>query len=86
MIQNMNCLNICRDSDRAVVLAHVKGHYRNQGLHNNPLETPDEASSKRLRLQDEVPQPYMCGHCHQVSQWKHVIQVQNHFQMHGLPS
>lgn len=36
----------------------------------------DEASSGVTSVSGwRCPAPYRCGHCHQVSNWKHVIQV-----------
>lgn len=36
----------------------------------------DEASSRGTSVSAwRCPAPYRCGHCHQVSNWKHVIQV-----------
>lgn len=35
----------------------------------------DEASSLGTSVTWRDPAPYRCGHCHQVSNWKHVIQV-----------
>ncbi|XP_073820705.1 uncharacterized protein isoform X2 [Musca autumnalis] len=39
------------------------------GNNNNNLLTHDTTSGDR-----RDPSPYRCGHCHQVSNWKHVIQ------------
>lgn len=57
------------------MLVHVKGHYRQDGSNESASETNNETS-----LDDEVSvsssdAPFRCGHCHQVSNWKHVIQV-----------
>lgn len=42
---------------------------------NNNGET-DEANSGVSSVSGwRCPAPYRCGHCHQVSNWKHVIQV-----------
>lgn len=35
----------------------------------------EEASSGGTSVSEWRPAPYRCGHCHQVSNWKHVIQV-----------
>ncbi|PSN41765.1 hypothetical protein C0J52_08854 [Blattella germanica] len=62
-----------RDASRELVLAHVKEHYQQRlqqsasggGVGNNDSA---EASVRRGHA------PFRCGHCHQVSNWKHVIQ------------
>lgn len=57
----------CRDASRENILLHVKGHYKPDDS-NSEMET-DEASVSKGQA------PFRCGHCHQVSNWKHVIQV-----------
>lgn len=42
----------------------------NGNSNNNNLLTHDTTAADR-----RDPSPYRCGHCHQVSNWKHVIQV-----------
>lgn len=82
-IKLMNCY---RDASRENILSHVKGHYRQDNnismnmsgvsisnvvnMNNVPGNAEsDEASVSRGQA------PFRCGHCHQVSNWKHVIQV-----------
>jgi hypothetical protein len=64
-----------RDASRELVLAHVKEHYQQrlqQASSNGAVGSSDSAeASVRRGLA-----PFRCGHCHQVSNWKHVIQVQ----------
>lgn len=54
---------------------------------NNEHGETDEASSGGTSVNGgwRGPAPYRCGHCHQVSNWKHVIQVlllTPHLQIH----
>lgn len=79
------CCNICRDASHEKLLAHVKGHYSHpiggstqgngHGDASSRSQTPerDEASVGGALLQGHAP--FRCGHCQQVSNWKHVIQV-----------
>lgn len=50
-------------------MLHVKGHYRQENSSAMGNADSDEASVFRGQA------PFRCGHCHQVSNWKHVIQV-----------
>jgi len=70
-----------RDASRELVLAHVKEHYQQRlqqassgggggGGGGGGNSNSAEASVRRGFA------PFRCGHCHQVSNWKHVIQVQ----------
>ncbi|KAF2896897.1 hypothetical protein ILUMI_09284 [Ignelater luminosus] len=66
-----------RDASHEKLLAHVKGHYQQDNLQISPTvnglgvqAVDDEASENRSRGHA----PFRCGHCHQVSNWKHVIQ------------
>ena len=75
LISELICIYI-RDVSRDLVLAHVKEHYQQRlqqtasggggGVANSDSA---EASVRRGHA------PFRCGHCHQVSNWKHVIQV-----------
>lgn len=66
-----------RDASHEKLITHVKGHYQhdNQMGQTNGSDlgmqaVDDEASDSRNRSHA----PFRCGHCHQVSNWKHVIQ------------
>jgi hypothetical protein len=78
----------CRDASRELVLAHVKEHYQQRlqqassggggsgggggGGGGGGVSNSDSAEASVRRGHA----PFRCGHCHQVSNWKHVIQVQ----------
>ncbi|KAF5275687.1 hypothetical protein FQA39_LY06799 [Lamprigera yunnana] len=66
-----------RDASHEKLLNHVKGHCQQEnqvGQTNGGgvglQAVDDEASDSRNRGHA----PFRCGHCHQVSNWKHVIQ------------
>ncbi|XP_046801153.1 putative uncharacterized protein DDB_G0282133 isoform X1 [Lucilia cuprina] len=48
---------------------NVNGNGNGNNNNNNNLLTHDTTAADR-----RDPSPYRCGHCHQVSNWKHVIQ------------
>jgi hypothetical protein len=70
----------CRDASRELVLAHVKEHYQQRlqqassgggGGGGGGVGSNDSAEAS-VRRGHAL---FRCGHCHQVSNWKHVIQV-----------
>nr|XP_023016424.1 uncharacterized protein LOC111505785 isoform X2 [Leptinotarsa decemlineata] len=75
-----------KDASRDILLQHVKDHYRVQQLSGAEASTSeqdmirgtspdkDEASVNNLTGGKGGPAPFRCGHCNQVSNWKHVIQ------------
>lgn len=71
---------VFRDASRENILEHVKGHYRQDGVMDLSMDHESQ-SEPQLLLDDEVSNvpigdaPFRCGHCNQVSNWKHVIQV-----------
>lgn len=68
---------LCRDVSRDKLLAHVRDHYPPKASPNEPggstSQDIDEASLGGGLARGQAP--FQCGHCHQVSNWKHVIQV-----------
>ncbi|KAL3282048.1 hypothetical protein HHI36_005249 [Cryptolaemus montrouzieri] len=71
-----------RDASRGVLLQHVKGHYTSTSSANSSLEISlgrsdiekDEASFTHTNMVKGTTATFRCGHCNQVSNWKHVIQ------------
>jgi hypothetical protein len=61
-----------RDPSKEALLEHVREHSR---ADNNQDEI------KPVKKPENPPDPadlaYRCGHCNQLSNWKHVIQVNN---------
>lgn len=64
-----------RDASRELVLAHVKEHYqqRLQQASSSGVTGSNDTAEASVRRGHAL---FRCGHCHQVSNWKHVIQVQ----------
>lgn len=61
------CNIFFRDTSRDALLEHVREHSK-----------LDEAEDKNKKLENAVDPAdlaYRCGHCNQLSNWKHVIQV-----------
>lgn len=81
------CFFCSRHASRDILLEHVKGHYP-QGVVNDtttPTNTllpeslrgvsPDKDEASVSTSAKGSQAPFRCGHCNQVSNWKHVIQV-----------
>lgn len=71
-----------RDASRDILLQHVKGHYQQAGGPSTSSQDlslrgtspdKDEASVNNI-IGKGGSAPFRCGHCNQVSNWKHVIQ------------
>ncbi|KAJ8958810.1 hypothetical protein NQ318_019568, partial [Aromia moschata] len=72
-----------RDASRDILLQHVKGHYQQGGAGastsaqdfslRGTSPDKDEASVNNIAGKGGNA-PFRCGHCNQVSNWKHVIQ------------
>ncbi|KAJ3634226.1 hypothetical protein MTP99_011128 [Tenebrio molitor] len=74
-----------RHASRDILLAHVKGHYPPQGASGPSAPGPAQDANMRGASPDKdeasvsttakgSQAPFRCGHCNQVSNWKHVIQ------------
>lgn len=61
-------LLISRDASKEALLEHVKQHSKGEGSTEDP-------SKKGENAPDPADLAYRCGHCNQLSNWKHVIQV-----------
>lgn len=60
---------VFRDPSKEALLEHVRQHSRSD----------EEPKPMPKKLENNTPDPadlaYRCGHCNQLSNWKHVIQV-----------
>lgn len=65
-----------RDPSKEALLEHVREHSRAEG---NPDDM--KLQKKPENLPDPADLAYRCGHCNQLSNWKHVIQVQHLFNL-----
>lgn len=61
-----NCFLLFRDSSKEALLEHVREHSR---------ADDDSKPKKSENTPDPADLAYRCGHCNQLSNWKHVIQV-----------
>ncbi|RZC37053.1 uncharacterized protein BDFB_003388 [Asbolus verrucosus] len=77
-----------RHASRDILLTHVKGHYpQGAGIcsGNSTQEmsvrgaSPDKDEASVSTSAKGSQAPFRCGHCNQVSNWKHVIQVLTRF-------
>lgn len=59
---------IFRDPSKEALLEHVREHSRLDSI-------PDDKAKKPENTPDPADLAYRCGHCNQLSNWKHVIQV-----------
>jgi hypothetical protein len=69
------CCVCFRDASRELVLAHVKEHYQQRLQQTSSSGGVGGSDSAEASVRRGLA-PFRCGHCHQVSNWKHVIQVQ----------
>ncbi|XP_075992062.1 uncharacterized protein LOC142987286 [Anticarsia gemmatalis] len=60
-----------KDPSREALLEHVREHSRD-GIQEEPHKPA--ATKKSENTPDPADLAYRCGHCHQLSNWKHVIQ------------
>ncbi|KAG6459358.1 zinc finger protein Xfin [Manduca sexta] len=56
-----------RDPSKEALLEHVREHSRVEGNEDDPKKKPENTP-------DPSDLAYRCGHCNQLSNWKHVIQ------------
>lgn len=71
-----------RDPSREALLEHVREHSRTDGAPEEPHKPP--VNKKSENTPDPADLAYRCGHCNQLSNWKHVIQVHK-ISRHNLP-
>lgn len=64
-----------RDPSREALLEHVREHARTDGAPKEPHKPP--VNKKSENTPDPADLAYRCGHCNQLSNWKHVIQVKS---------
>ncbi|XP_026737686.1 uncharacterized protein LOC113500940 isoform X2 [Trichoplusia ni] len=61
-----------KDPSREALLEHVREHSRTDGAPEEPHKPP--VNKKSENTPDPADLAYRCGHCNQLSNWKHVIQ------------
>lgn len=72
--QQPNTTNISTNTSSSSMLNHPNNDTSMMMMATEHGEM-EEASSGGTSVSEWRPAPYRCGHCHQVSNWKHVIQV-----------
>lgn len=65
-------VTISRDSSKEALLEHVREHAKLDNGHEDPKNFNSKKPETTL---DPADLAYRCGHCNQLSNWKHVIQV-----------
>ncbi|XP_021182842.3 zinc finger protein Xfin [Helicoverpa armigera] len=61
-----------KDPSKEALLEHVREHSKSDGHHDESSKQP--AKKAENNTPDPADLAYRCGHCNQLSNWKHVIQ------------
>ncbi|KAJ8729583.1 hypothetical protein PYW08_001164 [Mythimna loreyi] len=61
-----------KDPSKEALLEHVREHSRSDGVHDEQHKPP--VKKPENNTPDPADLAYRCGHCNQLSNWKHVIQ------------
>jgi len=70
----LNSQLLHRNASKEALLVHVRKHSKPSTIQPPQEKSPEKQEPSEVAASD-VSISYRCGHCNQVSNWKHVIQV-----------